>query len=245
MKPLIFGRDYYIRARWGARPETPAEIASRFLRTIDLLRSIDPLFSKWITGVNKPVDLETVRDRFEDIVSGNITRDDYGEPEPIYGYGPFACTGNNPDPLGYGLGTSVGGYLPESRPQNHAALHTDLTEIPDPRAISYNIFRSALLAFVEAWDPVDCYAIPNELLDLIDIHRLFRETWMQYLSPPLARLITPPATSINEVLPNGGLLMSATNETFKVDNPAHLAVARDIAAATAPLNELPYARLIP
>jgi hypothetical protein len=66
---------------------------------------------------------------------------------------------------------------------------------------------------------------------------------MQYLSPPLARLVTPPATSVNDYLPNGGLLMSATNETFRVDNPSHMAVARDIAAATAPLNKLPYGHL--
>ncbi|WP_219321841.1 Imm52 family immunity protein [Methylovirgula sp. HY1] len=62
---------------------------------------------------------------------------------------------------------------------------------------------------------------------------------MQYLSAPLARLITPPQTAIVDHLPNGGLLMSATTETFKVDNPTHLAVARDIAAATEPLNKLP------
>jgi hypothetical protein len=65
---------------------------------------------------------------------------------------------------------------------------------------------------------------------------------MQYLAPPLASLIIPPSTAIVEHLPNGGILMSATEETFDPDNAAHLAVARDIAAATAPLNALPYVR---
>jgi hypothetical protein len=83
--------------------------------------------------------------------------------------------------------------------------------------------------------------MPHELLELIDSDGHFRAVWMQYLSAPLARSITPPTTSINEYLPNGGLMMSATTETFKVDNPSHVAVARAIAAATAPLNEL-YAR---
>ena len=34
--------------------------------------------------------------------------------------------------------------------------------------------------------------------------------------------------------------MTATTETFDVDNPAHLAAARDMAAAMAPLNALPW-----
>ncbi len=88
---------------------------------------------------------------------------------------------------------------------------------------------------------MDGVALPNALMDLVDRQLSFHQVWMQYLSAPLARLITPPSTSINEWLPNGGLLMSATTETFKTDNPTHLAVARDIAAATAPLNALPYA----
>jgi len=212
---------------------------------IDLLGTIDPLFSNWITGVNRPEYLEKVRHRFKDIVSGSVTRDDYGEPEPIWGYGPFAYTSKRPEPLTYSLHLKAGSYLPGERTQNYAEVETAQGDIPDPQVITYKIFKSALLALIEVWNPVDCRAMPHELLKIIDSDGHFRAVWMQYLSPPLARLITPPATSINEVLPNGGLLMSATNETFKVDNPSHLAVARDIAAATAPLNELPYARPMP
>jgi hypothetical protein len=237
---MIFGRRYYIQAHWGARPETPAAIAARFLRTIDLLRPIDPLFAKWVTGVNKPVDFDTVRDRFEDIVSGNVTHDDYGEPEPIYGYGPFASSNKRSGPLTYSLHVNAGANLPERESQNYAELTTCRGEIPDPRAITYRIFRPALLALVEAWEPADCYAIPHELLKLIDSDGHFRAVWMQYLSAPLARLIAPPSTAIKEWLPNGGLLMSATAEIFKTDNPAHLAAARDIAAATKSLNALPH-----
>jgi hypothetical protein len=41
-------------------------------------------------------------------------------------------------------------------------------------------------------------------------------------------------------LANGGLLMSATTQTFDVENPAHMAAAREIVAAIAPLNALPW-----
>ncbi len=240
MTSMIFGRGYFIQAHWGARPELPAAIAARFLRTIDLLRAIDPLFANWMTGVNRPVDFDKVRDRFKDIVSGNVTKDDYGEPEPVYGYGPFAYTNKHPGPLAYSLHINAGAHLRGRETQNSAELTTRRGEIPDPLVISYRIFKSALLALVEAWEPVDCLAIPHELLKLIDSDGHFRAVWMQYLSAPLARLITPPATSVNDYLPNGGLLMSATSETFRVDNPSHVAVARDIAAATEPLNKLPY-----
>jgi hypothetical protein len=72
--------------------------------------------------------------------------------------------------------------------------------------------------------------------------RTFARSWIQYLCPQLASLVTPPpAPAIVEHLPNRGLLMSATTETFDVGNPEHMAAAGDIAAAIAPLNDLPWA----
>ena len=68
----------------------------------------------------------------------------------------------------------------------------------------------------------------------------FPPVWIQYLNPWLARKITPLSTAPSEHLPNGGLLMTATTETFDVDNPAHLKSAQDMAAAMAPLNALPW-----
>jgi hypothetical protein len=46
---------------------------------------------------------------------------------------------------------------------------------------------------------------------------------------------------IVERLANGGLLMLATTQTFDVENPVHMAAARAMAAAIAPLNALPWA----
>lgn len=59
------------------------------------------------------------------------------------------------------------------------------------------------------------------------------------LKPHPALVTPPPAPVIVERLANGGLLMSATTQTFDVENPAHMAAAREIAAAIAPLNALP------
>ena len=63
---------------------------------------------------------------------------------------------------------------------------------------------------------------------------------MSYVAPRFAPLITPPPSAIVERTAQGGLLMAATAETFRVDNPAHLAAARDILNALAPFEALPW-----
>ena len=238
---LVFGRYYFIRASWGARPETPEALAARFLKNIDLLSAIDPLLALWLSGVNSPKKLETIRDRYAEIVAAEISRDDFGEPEPIYGYWPGAITRGHPRPLSYALNARAGAYLEAEEFQNKAEFATDSTCVPDPAAITYRIFKAALLAIVEAWQPTDCFARPAGLIDLLpDTDGHFREAWIQYLSAPLAARVTLPQTAVIDRFPDGGLLMSATTDTFDIANPAHLAVARDIGAAMAPLNELPW-----
>ncbi|MGB6325808.1 MAG: hypothetical protein WBG11_08545 [Methylocella sp.] len=63
---------------------------------------------------------------------------------------------------------------------------------------------------------------------------------MSYVSPRFAPLITPPPSAAAERTAQGGLLMSATEETFRVDNPAHLVAAHDILKALAPFEALPW-----
>jgi hypothetical protein len=43
-------KDYYIRASWEARAETPDELSGRFLRMIDAFKEIDPVYSLWSCG---------------------------------------------------------------------------------------------------------------------------------------------------------------------------------------------------
>jgi hypothetical protein len=64
--------------------------------------------------------------------------------------------------------------------------------------------------------------------------------WMSYVSPRFAPLIAPPPSAIVERTARGGLLMAATEKTFRVDNLAHLAVAGDILKSLAPFEALPW-----
>ncbi len=77
------------------------------------------------------------------------------------------------------------------------------------------------------------------MMHVWDASRNLRLAWMSYVSPRFAPLIAPPS-AIVERTAQGGLLMAATEETFRVDNPAHLAAAGDILKALAPFEALPW-----
>jgi hypothetical protein len=107
---------------------------------------------------------------------------------------------------------------------------------PASENVTYRIFHSALLAIVDTWQPAtvegNCrWFVQRERQDFV-----FRPAWMRYLCPALARQANPPASAIIEYFPDGGLLLSATDQTFDVDNSHHVAVAEEIAAALAKLD---------
>jgi len=81
-------------------------------------------------------------------------------------------------------------------------------------------------------------ASDDKLLSLGRPH--FGLAWMTYISARFAPMITPPRTAITEHVPGGGLLMIATEERCSAENPAHMAVARDIEAGLAPVNAQPW-----
>jgi hypothetical protein len=108
------------------------------------------------------------------------------------------------------------------------------------RIISYPAFKAALLALAESFDSTYCSAYPVKILNFADKTRHLCLAWMSYVAPRFAPFITPPPSADAERTAQGGLLMSATQDTFRVDNPAHLAVAQDILNALAPFEALPW-----
>jgi hypothetical protein len=234
-------KAFYIRAVWEGRPESPEEIAARCLRTFDSLTEIDPLFALWTCGVTEPIDLETVRDHYVEEVQAGVSRDDWREPEPECGYWCGGYTRDLPESRTFILQCRAGATIKVAFP-NDVMLRTSSFEgaRPDPDVVTYRIFRAAMLAIVDAWEPVKAGAYSHPLIQLEEGNTRFPRPWIQYLCPWLARQIAPPKSALVEHLPDGGLLMSATTDTFDVDNPKHLSVAGDIAAAMAPLDRLPW-----
>lgn len=202
------------------------------------MRSI--LSSLWTSGAKGPKKFETLRDNYADVVKACISRDDFGEPVPVEGYAFFAITRGQPESRSFSVSARAGAHMPITRNQNSLMFETSDMAVPDPSSVSYPLFRSVLSAIIETWMPDDCKVMPEQLMGLINLDRHFREPWMQYLAKPLADLVEPPEDVRVERFPDGGLLMVATTDTFNVDNPAHLAGARAIGAATLPLEKLPY-----
>ena len=234
-------KGYYVSGDWEGRAETPDELAARFLRMIASFEEIDPVFGLWTSGRKRPRKFETIRDRYAEEIAAGVTTDDWGESVPSDGYWFSARTRDTPNSRSFAVRCKAGSVLKYSF-TNHVTLSTSSLADPQPDAdvVSYRVFRPALLAIVDAWEPVRAGAYSQQLIQRYAGDSFFPGAWIQYLSPWLAEKITPPSTVLSEHLPNGGLLMTATTETFDVDNPAHLKAAQDMAAAMAPLDLLPW-----
>jgi len=127
---------------------------------------------------------------------------------------------------------------------NTVDIHTKRLNAVNAAFITTPIFTSALLAIARAWDATWCAAYPWDIIPLWPKsgpgQPHFRMAWITYLSPRFAPMVTPPRSAIVDRTAEGGLVMTATEDRFDVANPAHLAVARDIDAAIAPINALPW-----
>jgi Immunity protein 52 len=227
----------YIRGGWQARAETPEEIAGRFLRMIDAFKEIHPVFALWACNYRRPRDFETLRDRLAEEIAANATKDSWGRRMDRLGYSFGAYTRDTPDGRSFIVECHAGASSERPFP-NDVTLATFGSRNPDPEILDYRIIRSALLAIVEAWEPVKVAAFSNQLFRLNRNATYFPKAWIHYLCPRLAQKIAPPETALVEVLPNGGLLMSAAAETFDTHNPKHLVAAAAMAATLAPLDRL-------
>jgi Immunity protein 52 len=232
---------YSIFASWGPRPEPAESIAARYLACTDRLRQIHPAYDNWIFDFNgKPRKLDALRDDLAAAVAANVVRAEDGDPTPIRGYWATAINSMKDEPRSLSLKVKAGAWVNNGYFCNSAEIKTGNRVVPDPTIIAYPAFKAALLALVESFDATYCSAYPQQIRDFWDPSRHLGLAWMNYVSPRFAPLITPPPSAVTERTAQGGLLMSATAETFRVDNPAHLAAAQDILKALAPFEALPW-----
>jgi Immunity protein 52 len=240
-KAMILSQ-YTINGFWGPRPETPEALAVKFDQIIDRLAVIDPVFGNWIWSGRQPnpIAFATIRPDLAKRIAAAVTRDDYGGPDPDFGYLFGTLNSLKTTPRSMSVNVRAGCRVKASFYSNTASIETGWHVEPDPAIVTYPIFKAALLALCECFEITFCHSYPDDLTDLWPSGQKFRLGWMSYVSPRFAPLITPPKTGIVEYRPNGALFMAATDETFVTANPQHLAAARDIEAAIAPLNALPW-----
>jgi hypothetical protein len=237
---------FEIMAYWGPRRETAAQCGARYWRMLEALSAIGLEFRGWeFAGRTQfwPMP-ESPGNELIKLIEDCISRDDYGEPEPIYGYSFGAATrvGSN---TALSIQVRPGSYV-LSAPYliNTAELRTKPLNEENAPLITLPVFKPALLAIAAAWDATWCAAYPWDIIPLWSKsgpgQPHFRMAWITYLSARFASMVTPPVSAIVERPPGGGLVMIATEERFDIANPEHMARAREIEAALAPVNALPW-----
>jgi len=215
---------------------------------LDALMPIDPVFSGWrFYGATRIWPMpSTADDHLAKLIDEHVARADDGDPTPINGYGFSVATSTRSDDA---LIVKVQAGCYADAPwlvhfANTASLETKPLNAVNARFITTPIFTSALLAMANAWDATWCAAYPWAVIPLWSKpgpgQPHFRMAWITYLSPRFAPLVTPPRSAIVDYTAEGGLVMTATADRFDVTNPAHLAAAREIEAAMAPVNALPW-----
>jgi hypothetical protein len=222
-------------AHFLARPqlrETPADIAQKFLDTLDTLSAIDPLFTSWKVldfATRTEISLSVGRSRIVSIVEDGVARNDDDQPEPKSGYTAIGVT-DNP------LASRVAKFTADAGaayPRGIVQLEIGDPLAPtDPSIVKYQLFRQALLAMTVRWQPAWSYTCAFRMYywkapivpgaPMIR-YNPFHIPWIAYLSPALSTGFVVPATEVRiEHAPGGGLLLSATEENFDPTNPEHL-----------------------
>jgi hypothetical protein len=242
--------SYSILAYWGPRRESPGASAPKMLEMFDALAQIDPMLSRWFcadpeSGKPRLVSSLDLQGAIRLVARGQNLSEIGRKPMLEFGYRFVAMTELSWGPRALDIDGKLGGYTTGNILANYVCLSTPALDPENEAVINFRVFRAVLVALARIWNATLCSAVSSDLLQLIPgvdpVRRAprFNGGWITYLAAPFAAKITPPRSAKCEQV-NGGLLMMATEETFRVDNPAHVAVARDIDAALAPINALPW-----
>ena len=217
--------SYGIRSNLPAHPESPASIGAKFVNTLEALSRIDLMvFPNWEVmdfPARDSLPLAAARPRIAAIIDNNVSRDDFGEPEPYGGYSAGAYTSHSFSPRGMNLRIRAGvRYVPRSSGGDVSSLQgraaRDQRDLASAWACAY--------AFRMDYDKVPL--IPGAALFP---YSRFHIPWLAYLSAPFATGIELPPEIKTERTPDGGLLMSATEERLDPTDPEHLRRARILA----------------
>jgi hypothetical protein len=183
----------------------------------------------------KGIPLASARPRISDIIGRNIHRDDFGHPEPDYGYSVVALTSSASESRVMSFDASTYG---KTRAGNLTLRAGDLMVSPDPAIVTYPMFRAALLAINEIWQlPWGCVYAFRVDYDKVPLfpgadlfpYSLFHIPWIAHLAPSLLPGLVVPPDIKAEQNTDGGLLMSAAEERLDPTNPEHLRRARILA----------------
>src|SRR5262249_31586307 len=127
-------------------------IGAKFLRSLDALSLIDPLFAKWDVLDRPAMDslpLAVARPRIATVVENNIIRNDFDQPEPSSGYSAIGVTDTAIPSRIVALSVRGGGLVRDEMMLNVG----DFLYPTDPLIVKYTPFRQPLLATSAIWQP--------------------------------------------------------------------------------------------
>lgn len=248
------GNKFSILTYWNARPDTPAAIGEKFLRTLDAVAARVPHFSSW--GVENPdfdidlvtednwremvadacLPLETVRDHFTDYIE-RCVRGGADDPSPTEGYSTFAVNETGVVelcPKSFDVSIRAG----NQSEFNQASFEMGSVDVtPAPEIVTYAVVKSVFLSLLSIWGGDFGHVRSGALAELSRHPRTnFELDWMTYLSPALAEQVLPLNGIRYETLGDGGILLIAAEETFDTNNAEHMAASLRMRAAMSPIN---------
>ncbi len=232
------GCGYWMNGWWKRDDAAPEALAQRFLDTLNALSTLNGDLKTWVIGDDfnqKIIPLAKAKPMMADIVRGNVVRDDDDEPEPQSGYWMNAV--NRPPPDSGAKGVTLRA-LGGSNYENLISLELSWLNIPThPALATYSLVKSAMLVLTAHW-PCDSAragatdlnaerdrpAPPPGVAYIVTGPPIY--TWIAYVSKSLSEGVGPVPGMHSERTPDGGLLLSATLETFDPSDPEQVSAAR-------------------
>jgi hypothetical protein len=235
---------YNLWARWAQRAEDLSACALRFARTLEEFAAAHVTLGRWCkladtrAAAYKPFcampprlpELEAI------LLSGRHFTSGTHELIPDLGYSVAAWNGL--DEL-----RAVSFDLQAGASSNHVLYPNKVRLeglLPENRSlVNATVLKRVMFAIADCWDidwgVVDTWAYKGKATDAQG-HLLFPYGgWLTYLSPTLAKKVSPPPDIVAERLPNGALFMLVSEKQFDVANPEHIARLDAIQKALAPV----------
>jgi hypothetical protein len=242
------GEVNHVEAYWRPRVESTHDCAVRLARMLERLAKVHSAFSHWNRQAysraaannlawGMPPDIDELTTVFE---RGRQFKDRPRVPWPEMGYSVSAWNGIE-GPYGTTLRIRPGGFTPSRSFPNTVDLKVSRAGPDNTDLISTATLKPALLSVATAWEPDYAVVVPWTYWPHAFGDRGYpqlRSGWMTYLAPKYAVRVVPPPAAIVEPVPNGGMLLLATEEQFDMENPQHLAATEAIQAALEPLQEM-------
>ncbi len=221
----------FVRADWPGRRESPEQVAARLRRYLDDLISLDECLETWSVGRRKTAPYRWVRTDLAALVRDDVMRSESGEEEVNSGY-QIAAMSDDTRQL-FALQGNAGGIHPWPS-WNRVFLYTNSGRTPVPEIVTYRLLKAVTLATIAAWEPLFCLVGSSDLRVRPGDGWYYR-AWMTYVPPPHATSLDLLGVPFAERTPDGGLLLSATEDIFDAKNPAHVEGAQIISNAVRPL----------